>query len=124
MGFSNSNWLKLVAVIATLVIMTGTVPTASAQVYKYVDENGKVHFSDKPPKEAKEPEIVTIKQKKGTSSGQLPKVAKLEPIKNVKTGSAKIVLLENLKLEYDGDENAIGKTYKYTREASNRASKL
>ena len=42
----------------------------------------------------------------------------------MRTGSAKTVLLENLKLEYDGDENAIGKTYKYTREASTRASKL
>jgi hypothetical protein len=93
MGISNSNWLKLVSIIATLVIMAGTAPIASAQVYKYVDENGKVYFSDKPPKEAKEPEVVTM-------------------------------LLENLKLEYDGDENAIGKTYKYTREASNRASKL
>ena len=124
MGFSNSNWLKLVFVIATLVIMTGTTPIASAQVYKYVDENGKVYFSDKPPKEAKEPEVVTIKRKKGTSFGQLPKVAKLEPIKNVKADPVKTVLLENLKLEYDGDENAIGKTYKYTREASTRASKL
>ena len=124
MGFSNSNWLKLVFVIATLVIMTGTTPIASAQVYKYVDENGKVYFSDKPPKEAKEPEVVTIKRKKGTSFGQLPKVAKLEPIKNVKADPVKTVLLENLKLEYDGDENAIGKTYKYTSEASTRASKL
>jgi hypothetical protein len=107
MGISNSNWLKLVSIIATLVIMAGTAPIASAQVYKYVDENGKVYFSDKPPKEAKEPEVVTIKKKKGTSSSRLPTVAKLEPIKNVKTGSAKTVLLENLKLEYDGDEPGI-----------------
>lgn len=124
MGLSNLNGLKLVAITTTLVIMTGTAPITSAQVYKYVDENGKVYFSDKPPKEAKEPEVVTIKKKKGTSSSQLPNVAKLEPIKNVKTGSAKTVLLENLKLEFDGDENTIGKTYKYTREASKRASKL
>lgn len=124
MGFSNSNRLSLASVIVTLVIMMGTTPTASAQVYKYVDENGKVHFSDKPPKKAQEPEIVTIKQKKTTSSRQLPKVAKLEPIKNVKTGSSKTVLLEKLILEYEGDENAIGKTYKYTRDASSRAAQL
>jgi len=124
MEFSKSNGLNLVSIIATLVVMAGTAPLASAQIYKYVDENGKVYFSDKPPAAAKEPEIVTFKQKKTTSSVQLPRVAKLEPIKNVRTGSAKTVLLENLKLEYDGDENAIGKTYKYTREASTRASKL
>ena len=57
MEFPKPNGLNLVSIIATLVIMAGTAPTASAQVYKYVDENGKVYFSDKPPKEAKEPEI-------------------------------------------------------------------
>ena len=124
MRLLHSNSLKLVAVIATLIFMTTAAPPGWAQIYKYVDENGKVYFSDKPPKTAKEPEVVTIKRQKGVSSSPLPSVAKLDPIRNVKPGSAKIVLLEKIELEFEGDEDTIGKTYKFTRDASRRAAKL
>ncbi len=100
---------------------------ASAQVYKWVDENGKVHFTDKPPKAAEaEPEVVRIKPKKTQSGSELPAVARLEPIRNTANAKAKTVALEHLSLEYRGeaDEKAIGRTYKFTREAGAKAARL
>ena len=98
---------------------------AQAQVYRYVDKNGDVHFTDKPPNQNKvESEVVTIKKQKAISGIRLPTVAKLEPIKNSNNGSTKTVLLEQLEFEYNGDNKAIGKAYKYTSAASNRASQL
>lgn len=41
-----SDWIAL----AILLSVAGT-PTADAQVYRWVDEDGKVHFSDTPPNE-------------------------------------------------------------------------
>ncbi len=109
--------------IATFII----AQAASAQVYKWVDENGKVHFTDKPPKRADaEPEVVSIKPKKAPSGGAFPAVASLEPIRNTANVDSKTVALEHLSLEYRGeaDEKAIGKTYKFTREASAKAQRL
>ncbi len=101
---------------------------AHAQVYKWTDENGKVHFTDKPPQQLEvKPEVVRIKPKKTSSSAKFPTIAKLEPIRNLAATDAKSVLLEHLSLEYDdsnGDENALGTTYKYTREAGVKAAKL
>lgn len=96
--------------IATILIV-GVSPSY-AQVYKYVDENGKVYFSDKPPRDAKKKEVVDIKSKPKTKTttvlGSLPKVAKLEPIKNHKSQKTKTVLLEHFKVEYQGDVDKVG----------------
>jgi len=98
---------------------------AEAQVYKYLDEEGNVYFSDKPPKEPKvEAEVVTIKQEKGVSETKMPAVAVPEPIRNTGAGELKTVLLEKVKVEYNHDEKAIGKFYVYTRAASSRAAEL
>ena len=60
------------------------VQPALAQLYKWTDENGKVHFSDKPPPKSKgESEVVNIKKNKTPASSQkFPRVVSLEPIKN------------------------------------------
>jgi serine protease Do len=105
------------------------VQTIHAKVYKWVDENGKVHFTDTPPptQSKEETEVVNIKPKKATSAANFPAVAKLAPIKKAAAGDAKTVILEHLSIELKGkavDENALGKTYKYTRDASAKASKL
>lgn len=116
--------------LITLVIATFFgAQTIHAKVYKWVDENGKVHFTDTPPPKQlkKEAEVVNIKPKKTTSAAKFPAVAKLAPIKNSAAGDAKTVILEHLSIELEGktdDENAVGKTYKYTREARAKASKL
>jgi len=103
-------------------------PTTHAQVYKWTDKNGKVHFTDKPPKHLKlEPEVVDITPKKTTSASKFPSIEKLEPIKNSVATDAKTVVLEHLSIEYKGNiegKNALGKTYKYTREAGIKASRL
>jgi len=108
-------------------VLLATQP-ALAQLYKWTDENGKVHFSDKPPPKGKaEPEVVNVKPKKSNSPLRLPRVEQLEPIKNAAAGTVKTVLLEHVSLDFEGDaeaENAVGKTYQYTREAARRAKKL
>ena len=100
---------------------------ALAQLYKWTDENGKVHFSDKPPPEKKgEAKVVDIKKKKTVSSSQsFPRVALLEPIPNDTAAETRTVLLEHVSMDYQGEaENALGKTYKYTRDAERKARKL
>lgn len=102
--------------------------SALAQLYKWTDDNGKVHFSDKPPPKSKgEPEVVDIKQKKPASSQQFPRVVSLDPIKNTAVAEARTVLLEHVSIDFQGSdeaEHALGKTYKYTREAAGKAKKL
>lgn len=39
-------WIKYLGLFLFLVVMS---KLATAEIYKWVDENGKVHFSDKPP---------------------------------------------------------------------------
>ncbi len=101
---------------------------ALAQLYKWTDDNGKVHFSDKPPPKSKgEPEVVDIKQKKPASSQQFPRVVSLDPIKNTAVAEARTVLLEHVSIDFQGSdeaERALGKTYKYTRDAARKAKKL
>ena len=107
-------------------IFTSSVTVAA--VYKWVDENGKVHFTDKPPKQLKaKPKIINIKSKKLTPASKFPSVTSLEPIKNIATRDVKSVVLEHLSIDYRGsaeDEKSLGKTYKYTREAAAKVSRL
>ncbi len=125
MRFADFKPLKNSVAIVVSIACFCTLSIAQAQVYRYVDENGEVHFTDKPPKQdAVETEVVTIKRQKAISGIQLPTVANLVPIKNKNSGSSKTVLLEQLKVDYEGDEKAIGKAYKYTGAAANRASQL
>jgi S1-C subfamily serine protease len=122
------NKMKRYSLITLTIAAFFCAPAINAQVYKWVDENGKVHFTDTPPKQLKtEPEVVNISPKKTTSASKLPPVAKLEPIKNSVPTAAKTVVLEHLSIEYKGnpdDENALGKTYKFTREAGTKVSRL
>jgi serine protease Do len=114
----------------TVIMLFAITPFSQAQVYKYVDENGKVFFSDKPPKDAKKPEVVDIKHKTSTpttttsSSKSFPRVAKLAPIKNSQASQSKTVLLEHLKFDYEGDESKVGKQFRFTRDSSSRAYEL
>lgn len=104
------------------------VQPALAQLYKWTDENGKVHFSDKPPPKSEgESEIVNIKKNKTpASSRKFPRVASLEPIKNTAAVKSRTVLLERvlIDLQEGKDEYAMGKSYKYTRDASRKVKKL
>ena len=116
---------RVAIAVAAILIAAGT-PLSHAQVYKYVDENGKVYFSDKPPKDAKKQEVVDIKTKTkvSDSSDALPQVAKLDPIDNPQQQVSKTVLLEHMKFEYSGDEDKVGKRSNFTKEASHRVQKL
>ena len=123
MGMARYSWIVLLT--ATLV----GLPLAQADVYKWVDENGKVHFTDTPPRQPEvKPEVVELKSsKKIASAAQMPAVAAIDPIRNLAAADTRSVLLEHLNLDYDseaGDENALGTTYKYTRDAGLKAAKL
>ena len=113
-----------IAVAATVLVAGASL--SHAQVYKYVDENGKVYFSDKPPHDAKKQEVVDIKANTQPSSspGGLPKVAKLDPIGNSDDRESKTILLEHMKMGYTGDKQNVGKRSKFTRESSRRARQL
>jgi S1-C subfamily serine protease len=125
MKFANLDALKRRSWIGLACACFCIMSIAEAQVYRYVDEEGNVYFSDKPPKEPRvEAEVVTIKREKGASEAKMPAIARLEPIRNSNNGSIKTVLLEKLKVEYNHDEKAIGRFYKYTRAASSRAAEL
>ena len=99
-----------------------------AELYKWVDENGKVHFSDKPPPEvAGKAEVLDIGQKKPVASHRFPAVERLQPIRKPALAKSRSVLLEHVSIDYQGGpdaERALGKTYKYTREAGLRAGQL
>jgi len=125
MRFVDLSPLKRYAGIVAGITCLCMMSIAQAQIYRYVDEEGEVHFTDKPPKETKvESEVVKIKQQKPAPEIDLPTVAKLEPIRNSDNAPTKTVLLEQLKIEFIGDEKAIGKGYNYTSSASSRASQL
>ena len=73
------NFFSFIALVIAFVITTSAT---NAAVYKWTDENGKVHFTDKPPKHLKKKSsIVNIKSKTTTSTARFPVVANLKPIK-------------------------------------------
>ncbi len=94
--------------------------TTKAEVYKWVDENGKVHFSDKPPSsKKKQTNKVDIKNNNRSSNAKsIPLLPKPKPIKNV-SDSSKSISLEHVSLEIGGlglGENPIvGKAFKYSK---------
>jgi serine protease Do len=102
-------------------------PAISAAVYKWVDEKGNVHFTDKPPKQVKATsEVISIKPKKNTSFN-FPTVKNLNPIRNSAHVDSKIVILEHLSLEYESssdNKKVLGKTYRYPREARRQVDGL
>ncbi|MDJ0777822.1 MAG: trypsin-like peptidase domain-containing protein [Gammaproteobacteria bacterium] len=113
----------------TLLAMTLlAAPALQAELYKWTDENGKVHFSDKPPPGAGgEAKVVNVKKNKPVSAHRFPSVQRLEPIRKAAAEQSRTVLLEHISLDYQGDaeaEAALGQTYKYTREAGKKAERL
>lgn len=122
--FKNSVSLYILVLFTALFISKDL----QAKVYRWVDEQGKVHYTDKPPKKLKEKlKVVNIKQKKSTISTRLPHVESLSPIKNLTLEKTKTVLLERVSIDLLDDtkaENSIGKTYTYTRNAKLKAEKL
>ena len=52
------SWLVRLPVLFLVVVVAGIlIPETSAAVYKWVDENGKVHYSDKPPPQGEAQEL-------------------------------------------------------------------
>jgi hypothetical protein len=61
-------WFKLTVAACIWLAMTGA---ASAQVYKWVDEHGKIHYGDRPPDEERASKLAAPKSV-STPSGEAP----------------------------------------------------
>lgn len=91
--------------------------TASAQIYKWVDDNGKVHYTDKPPKDKQGMKNADIKVKSSSGSkGMLgtSTARKLKAISNDSPGDSRRVRLEKLIVDldgYNGGNFVIGREY-------------
>ncbi len=114
-----------------LVAIQFTTQVVQAEVYRWVDNNGKVHFADSPPKQVKQKvKVVNIGKKQSNSSNtstQLPTIVTLKPITNITLENTRTVILEHVSLDFKGGDDAakvLGKTYKYTRSASFKADRL
>jgi len=93
---------------------------STAAVYKWVDENGKVHFSDTPPEGDVKADKKIIKPNKGikggsTSTGFSTKVASIrQPIKYNGNAESRRIRLEKVVMDLekeDGGRNVIGANY-------------
>ncbi len=92
----------------------------NAAVYKWVDENGKIHYTDKPPQNLDvEIEEVKIKSNSSGPSLRFPQVRKATPIKNNAESVAKTVSLEYATIKLSNMSSAkttvVGKALKFNK---------
>jgi len=113
-----------------LLALACAVPqVAKAAIYQWVDENGEVHFTDKPPQERKaESKVLDIAPKKSKSVGKFPTVKALIPIKKPGSAEVKSVLLEHVSIKYKDDKNSgdetVGEAFRYTKSSAEKAYQL
>ncbi|TQV88001.1 trypsin-like peptidase domain-containing protein [Aliikangiella coralliicola] len=105
-----------------------TTSLVEAKVYKWVDKNGKVHYSDKPPeKESKDPVVVELQSNKTNVVGNsihFPDIKVPKPINNPNPERSKSVFLEHVsvELESDNDPNntVVGQLYHFDKNSFRR----
>jgi S1-C subfamily serine protease len=98
-------------------------------IYKWVDEDGKVHYTDAPPANMKgDTEVINIPASQGTTTSAFPFVKRNLPITKPVEMDAKSVRLEHVSFDYEGkktgEDITIGKSYIYTKAAEKTASQL
>ena len=98
-------------------------------IYKWVDENGKVHYTDSPPAQLQEEtEVINVPASQIRSDSEFPLVKKIAPIPKPNLVDVKSVRLEHVSFDYKGrktgEDISIGKSYKYTDAAEKTASRL
>lgn len=120
-----NNALMVMTILFGLIIAT----TATAKVYKVIDENGKVQYTDKPPQymDSKREEV-KLKTSGKSVSLKIPRIATANPIANSVGSKAKSMVLEHIKFDVDedsGDDSMIvGKAYKFTKEGEKLMSNM
>ncbi|WP_346838566.1 trypsin-like peptidase domain-containing protein [Microbulbifer sp. SAOS-129_SWC] len=123
--------IKLFRATTGLLLFTAFTSAAVAEVYRWTDANGKLHFSDRPPAErAESPEVELVQYHlDNLDQGiELPKVAYLEPLKNDSDDAVKTVQLEHVAVEVSGDgsndDPVVGKMFKFTNFSTNALRRM
>lgn len=119
--------LFVVKILCTLVFVLFPC-CVNAGVYKWVDENGKTHFTDKKPLDkTTNAEVIGVSGNKKVEITELPTVSGYSPIRKSDSKNNKSVILENVTLEYKtakvGENPIVGKAYKYTDQGRREAAK-
>ncbi len=103
-----------------LAVLLLTSHSSSAEIYRWVDENGKVHFTDKRPDTPTETtKQINIDQNKNTSTISLPRVEKLNPIPHTSSQTSKSVILEYVDINLENSatvarETTVGQAYRFS----------
>ena len=98
-------------------------------IYKWVDEDGKVHYTDQPPAQLQgDAEVINIPASQGAATSEFPAVKRDLPIAKPGETDAKSVRLEHVSFDYEGkktgEDITVGKSYIYTKAAEKTASQL
>lgn len=122
----NQKTLPLISIIIISSLFRSEL--ATSKVYKWVDENGKVHFSDKPPSDMEvELKEIKIKTNSKSSSIKIPRLSPAKPLRNSIGSQSKSVTLEYASFELNNDASddmVIGKAYKFDKKGEKSVSDL
>lgn len=107
--------LNLFLIFISILLLS---PNLYAEIYKWTDENGKVHFSDEPPKiKSKKAEVLDVKTSK-ISAIEFPRLRKPKPIPYANDESLRTILLEHVSFKLPKKEllenPKIGKAYHFS----------
>lgn len=110
-------------------LLASSLQFSHAQIYKWVDAQGKTHYSDKGPAEGgTTPTKVETSSNSRQASVGMPVIATGSPIINSPGQDTKSVILEHVSLEVEGvemgDNPVVGESFKYTQEAYLEAENL
>lgn len=111
--------IRILEIVFVGLLAVSLPATVSAKIYKWVDDNGKVHYTDKPPKDQNKvnKEEINIKLQQDTGSKGLlgtTSAIDLKPIPYTGSTEARRVRLEKLVIDLDDDnggKHIIGKEY-------------
>lgn len=107
-----------------VLVFTWSLPV-NAQIYKWVDENGKVHYTDRKPVGNEESaQTVDVDSHVGISDTSMPRVEKQTPIKNSKKELSKLIVLEHFSFKFnssgEGGNAELGQSYIYVSQEKRR----
>lgn len=110
-------------------LMAAVATSSAAEIYRWVDENGKVHYTDqRSAKGANQTEAINIGSSNSISDQSMPSVKKPKPIINTSQNNGKSIALEYFSIDLEdvpaGENIELGKAYVYTPSAKKLARNL
>ncbi|WP_445359847.1 trypsin-like peptidase domain-containing protein [Microbulbifer sp. EKSA005] len=109
--------------------MTTVIAPSTAEIYRWVDENGEVHFTDQRPiNQGDQAQKINIESHSSTSDLSIPSVRKPRPINNTSQRTGKSIALEHFSIDLEGAHVGknieIGRAYIYTSDSRKSAQNL